>query len=65
MGDEGLGPFLSGGYFEGAWVGNLEYGSEEIEVSELWSSLGSEGGSEIGFSDEMFEGNEDGKVDGR
>ena len=29
-GDEGTGPVLSGGYFEGARDGNLEYGNEEI-----------------------------------
>ena len=37
---------------------------ENIEDSELWYSLVSEGGSEIGLPDEVFELNEYGKVDG-
>ena len=64
-GDEGSGQVLSGGSCDGVRDGNFEVVSEELEESEFWYSLGEEGGSDIGFSDEMFEGNEYGKVEGR
>ena len=55
-GDEGSGTDLSGGSFEDARDINLEDRSEDIEDSELGNYLGSGGGSEIGFSDDIFEG---------
>ena len=64
-GDEVSGKGLSGGSYKVARYGNLEYGSEELEESVLWYTLGEEGGYEIGFSYDMFEGNEYGKVEGR
>ena len=56
--DEGSVQLLAGGYCEGVIDGNLEYGSEDLEESALRYSVGEEGGSEIVFLDEMFEGNE-------
>ena len=39
------------------------YGSKELQDSALGYSLVSEGRSEIGYSDKIFDGNEDDKHD--
>ena len=44
---------------------NHKDGGEELEESALWYLIGSDGGSEIGLSDELFDGFEHGKVEGR
>ena len=63
--DEVPGLIIFCGFFEVNWLGKLEDGRRDVEESELLYSLVSEAGSEIGLSYEIFEGNEDGKVDGR
>ena len=55
-GDEGSGPVFSVQFFEGVKYGNLEYRSEELYVSSLRDSMGSEGGSDIGSSDGILVG---------
>ena len=55
---------MSGGSCEGARDDNPEYGSEKLTDSALRYSLGAEGLSEIGFSDEIFEEEKCGKFDG-
>ena len=52
--NEWPGQVLLGDSCEGAIDGNLEYGSEDSENSEILYLLGAEGGYDIGFSDEMF-----------
>ena len=44
--------------------GDIGYGSEELEESAIGYLLGSDGGYEMGSSDEILYGNEYNKVEG-